>query len=943
MSGLFDQITNYSPPLLTAGQVNYKGTWSAAANSPTLVSPPASTSKGDYYVVSAAGTQFGIDFAVGDWIISNGTAWEKVDLTDAVSSVFGRTGAITAASGDYTASQVTNVPAGTISSTNVQDAINELSSDITTAQNVLDAYVTNDEAVAITKGQVVYAYGSTGNRMSVKLANNSSESTSSKTIGVVLDASIAAGTPGYIRIAGVVDGLNLGSFTAGQTVYLGATAGTVTATKPYAPNHLVYVGIVERANAGNGQLYVKVQNGYELDEIHDVQITSAPASGALLVRDATNSLWKAARLTAGTNIAVTNADASVTVGVTGVIAGTNGGTGVNNGSNTITIAGNVTHAGAFTQSFTATANTAVTLPTTGTLATLAGSEALSNKTITASAFNGTVGATTASTGAFTTLSASGTTTIGTNAAAGRLIINGPSTASTGATLTGQFAGTDKFIIGTQNAIYGGTSANLIIRSISDNVLIGAAGTEMATFSSTGLAVTGTLSATGTFRATNGNIYTYGESGDATTGILYFNSAANNYIYGSASQLSFATAGTQRALISSTGLAVTGLITATGQYQFNGNRFLDSASTELRVGDILNNYTTVGLYSQGGASITLKGSNVGIGVTPSSWSGFTGLDVNTYGGLFAYTNTVGIAANAYFNAGWKYKQTAASSYYETAGGAHTWYRAASGTAGNAISFTQAMTLNANGDIGVGTTTPKDYKQYGFGQTIEASGGNGGSLLATNSTQSVIAVLTCNSSLGVGALKTNTNHPLAFYTNDTERARITSAGLFTVGTGNTGAGIINSNFNGSTQDGIEAGDTVDASGAQFFVCRNSAGTAIGSIQRVTTTNGVVYNITSDGRLKENLRDFTDSGRLIDSLKPRMFDWKNSDENGKNVIGFIAQEEHAADPIFAHIGAVSVGDEDSDTITKQWQRSDSALIPILVAELKALRQRVAALESN
>jgi hypothetical protein len=77
--------------------------------------------------------------------------------------------------------------------------------------------------------------------------------------------------------------------------------------------------------------------------------------------------------------------------------------------------------------------------------------------------------------------------------------------------------------------------------------------------------------------------------------------------------------------------------------------------------------------------------------------------------------------------------------------------------------------------------------------------------------------------------------------------------------------------------------------------------------------------------------------------VFDWKNSDENGKNVVGFIAQEEHSADPIFAHIGAVSVGDEDPETITKQWQRSDSALIPILVAELKALRQRVAALESN
>ncbi len=112
MSGLFDQVVNYSPPLLTAGQVNYDGTWDAATNTPTLVSPPDALSKGDYYVVSVAGTQFGISFAVGDWIISNGTAWEKVDLTDAVSSVFGRTGAVVGVSTDYSAVGITNTAIG---------------------------------------------------------------------------------------------------------------------------------------------------------------------------------------------------------------------------------------------------------------------------------------------------------------------------------------------------------------------------------------------------------------------------------------------------------------------------------------------------------------------------------------------------------------------------------------------------------------------------------------------------------------------------------------------------------------------------------------------------------------------------------------------------------------------------------------------------------------
>jgi len=200
--------------------------------------------------------------------------------------------------------------------------------DATGAQELLTATVKNAESVPITKGQVVYLFSATGNMPSVKLAANTSDATSAKTFGVVSSTSIAANGTGTVTCVGVVDGLNLGAFNDGDTVYLGATAGTITATKPYAPNHLVYVGIIERANAGNGELYVKVQNGYELDEIHDVQITSAPAAGALLMRDATNSLWKANRLSAGTNIAVTNADTSVTIGLTGTVAVANGGTGV---------------------------------------------------------------------------------------------------------------------------------------------------------------------------------------------------------------------------------------------------------------------------------------------------------------------------------------------------------------------------------------------------------------------------------------------------------------------------------------------------------------------------------------------------------------------------------------------------------------------------------------
>ena len=292
----------------------YQGTWNALTNVPPLTSSVGT--QGYYYVVSVAGTTNlnGItDWQIGDWAIFNGTVWQKIDNTDSVTSVFGRQGAVVAASGDYTASQVTNVPYAGIVATDVQAAINELYDDIANVEQVLTAYVTNAESFSITRGQVVYLYGAQGDRASVKLASNLSDATSAKTFGVVADASIAAGAAGYIRCQGVVSNLNLGAYNPGDTLYLGATPGSLTATKPYAPNHLVYVGIVERANNGNGLLYVKIQNGYELDEIHDVQITAPRLAGQTLLYDQTNALWKNARLTAGTGMTLTFADASVTL------------------------------------------------------------------------------------------------------------------------------------------------------------------------------------------------------------------------------------------------------------------------------------------------------------------------------------------------------------------------------------------------------------------------------------------------------------------------------------------------------------------------------------------------------------------------------------------------------------------------------------------------------
>ena len=160
------------------------------------------------------------------------------------------------------------------------------------APNQMFAFVHNADSVTINKGDVVYAFGATGDKMSVKKAVNTADATSAKTVGLVFSTSIASGANGYIITQGVIQGLNTGAFTAGDTLYLSNVAGQYTATKPYAPNHLVYVGIVERANAGNGQIYVRVQNGYELNELHDVQAQS-PTDNSIIRYDSSDSQWKA--------------------------------------------------------------------------------------------------------------------------------------------------------------------------------------------------------------------------------------------------------------------------------------------------------------------------------------------------------------------------------------------------------------------------------------------------------------------------------------------------------------------------------------------------------------------------------------------------------------------------------------------------------------------------
>jgi hypothetical protein len=194
---------------------------------------------------------------------------------------------------------------------------------IGTAPNTLLAYVTNADSVTITKGMPVYAFGGTGDRLTVKRAKNTGDSTSAQTIGLVLSDSIAANQKGLIMMQGLLDNLNIlptSTWADGDPVYLGATDGSITKTKPHAPNHLVYLGFVTTASNGNaGRMYVKVQNGYELDELHDVQAQS-PNNKDSIFFDSADSQWKA-RAVSATDIDanVSNTEFSYLNGVTSAI------------------------------------------------------------------------------------------------------------------------------------------------------------------------------------------------------------------------------------------------------------------------------------------------------------------------------------------------------------------------------------------------------------------------------------------------------------------------------------------------------------------------------------------------------------------------------------------------------------------------------------------------
>jgi hypothetical protein len=146
--------------------------------------------------------------------------------------------------------------------------------------------------------QVCVVAGATGQRLSIKLAQANNDLNSAGTLGIVAE-DIAKNQEGFVCTTGSLDNINTTgalqgeTWTDGDILYLSpVTAGAITNVKPIAPQHLVIIGYVEYSHATKGKIYVKINNGYELNELHDVAYPTTPANNEALVYNSVNTRWE---------------------------------------------------------------------------------------------------------------------------------------------------------------------------------------------------------------------------------------------------------------------------------------------------------------------------------------------------------------------------------------------------------------------------------------------------------------------------------------------------------------------------------------------------------------------------------------------------------------------------------------------------------------------------
>jgi hypothetical protein len=357
-------------------------------------------------------------------------------------------------------------------------------------------------------------------------------------------------------------------------------------------------------------------------------------------------------------------------------------------------------------------------------------------------------------------------------------------------------------------------------------------------------------------------------------------------------------------------------------------------------------------------------NLGLGVTPSAWnlSGLQAMQIKN-ASLAGYLNNAYLSANAFFAGGWLYVGNGLASQYVQADGEHRWSIAASGTAGNAISFTQAMTLDASGNLGVGATSITGVSGY---QIIETRGSTGG-IYQTSASGNSVRSRFYSTSEG-GFVGTPSNHFLGFITNDTERARITSGGdLFLGATTSALNGTRFLSFTDANQSAITARCTNGSLGNDVLLVRATRNTTNNSYSaisyyndgagayrfivadsgNVTNTNGS-YGTISDAKMKTDIVDAGSQWADIKAIRFRKFKMKN-DSSRFVQLGVVAQELEQTSPglVEEHSDKDAEGN-DLGTTTKSVKTSvllmkAAVALQEAMARIETLEAKIAALEAK
>ena len=306
-------------------------------------------------------------------------------------------------------------------------------------------------------------------------------------------------------------------------------------------------------------------------------------------------------------------------------------------------------------------------------------------------------------------------------------------------------------------------------------------------------------------------------------------------------------------------------------------------------------------------------NLGLGVTPSAWSGYSAFQFGQRGAVWANQsgNDVYLSANYYFGAGSdRYIATGAASYYKQNAGVHSWGIAASGTAGDPITFTQAMTLDASGNLGLGATS---VTALGSGYTTQAVQGTNGAGFRLYAGATEYGRMYADSG-GAYLQSVGASTPIVFLRNaGAESARITSGGYSKFSNDGNYTGVANTyhefyqtanntglyirSTNGSyTATVLECSGDRATTNTSYYLFDVYNGNVSGRFRvadsgNATNTNGS-YGTISDAKMKTDILDAGSQWADIKAIRFRKFKMKD-DPAGLVQLGVVAQELEQTSP--------------------------------------------------